>query len=272
MKPIGIVVHGARGRMGQEIIKAICQQPDMQVVGAVERQIKEDALPLPDRPGTVPISANLDDILTSCQPDVLVDFTIASATMPAVRTAVQQGVNLVIGTTGLTTTEISEIDQLAQAHQVGAVVAPNFALGAVLMIHLAKIAAKYLDYAEIIELHHHLKADAPSGTALSTARTMAAAREKPFCQPTTAKKPSASRGEQVDGVTIHSVRLLGLLAHQEVILGGPGQTLSIRHDTISRECFMPGILLAIKEAVKRQGLVYGLDTLLGLSRERDAEV
>ena len=132
------------------------------------------------------------------------------------------------------------------------------------MIHLAKIAAKYLDYAEIIELHHHLKADAPSGTALSTARAMADARGKPFSRPPEGGKTSSSRGEPVEGITIHSVRLPGLLAHQEVILGGPGQTLSIRHDTISRECFMPGVILAIREVVKRQGLVYGLDTLLGL--------
>ena len=132
------------------------------------------------------------------------------------------------------------------------------------MIHLAKVAAKYLDYAEIIELHHHRKADAPSGTALFTAKAMAAARGKPFSRPPERNKTSYSRGEQVEGVTIHSVRLPGLLAHQEVILGGPGQTLSIRHDTISRECYMPGIILAIKEVVKRKGLVYGLDTLLGL--------
>ena len=132
------------------------------------------------------------------------------------------------------------------------------------MIHLAKVAAKYLDYAEIIELHHHLKADAPSGTALSTAKAMVAARDKPFYRPPEPGKASNSRGEQVEGVTIHSVRLPGLLAHQEVLLGGPGQTLSIRHDTISRECYMTGIILAIKEVVKRQGLVYGLDTLLGL--------
>jgi len=144
------------------------------------------------------------------------------------------------------------------------VVAPNFALGAVLMIHLAKIAAKYLDYAEIIELHHHQKADAPSGTALATARAMAAARGKPFLQPIGQSKTSDSRGEQVEGVTIHSVRLPGLLAHQEILLGGPGQTLSIRHDTISRECFMPGVMLAVREVVKRKGLIYGLDTLLGL--------
>ena len=272
MKPIKVVVHGALGRMGREIVKAICQEPEIQVVGAVDLQVKEDSLSLPDESGAVPLSADLDYILTSCRPDVMVDFTIAQATLPAVRTAVKQGVNLVIGTTGLTTEALGEIGQLAEANQVGAVVAPNFAVGAVLMIHLSKIAAKYLDYAEIIELHHHLKADAPSGTALSTARIMAAARGKAFCQPPAPKKSSASRGEQVDGVTIHSVRLLGLLAHQEVLLGGPGQTLSIRHDTISRECFMPGIMLAIKEAVKRRGLVYGLDTLLGLSGEHDAEI
>jgi len=264
MKPIKVVVQGALGRMGREIVNAVCREPETQVVGAVEVQVKEDFLPLPDNSGTVPFSSNLDYILTSCQPDVLVDFTIAQATMPAVRTAVKHGVSSVIGTTGLTAEEIGEIDRLSIAHKVGAVVASNFALGAVLMIHLAKIAAKYFDYAEIIELHHHLKADAPSGTALSTAKIMAAARGKPFCQPPEPKKPSGSRGEQIEGVAIHSVRLLGLLAHQEVLLGGPGQTLSIRHDTISRECFMPGVMLAIKEVVKRQGLVYGLDTLLGL--------
>jgi len=146
---------------------------------------------------------------------------------------------------------------------VGVVVAPNFALGAVLMMHLAKIAGKYLDHAEIIELHHDRKTDAPSGTALSTAKAMAQARGKPFSTPE-AGKTSDSRGGQVEGVTIHSVRLPGLMAHQEVMLGGPGQTLSIRHDTISRECYMPGIMLAIREVGKRKGLVYGLDNLLGL--------
>jgi len=263
MKPIKVVVNGALGKMGREVVNALCHEPEMQVVGAVELQVSGDFLPLPDGSGTVPFSSNLDYILSSCQPDVLVDFTIAQATMPAVRIATKQGVNLVIGTTGLTADEISEIDQLATARKVGAVVAPNFALGAVLMIHLAKVAAKYLDYAEIIELHDHRKADSPSGTALSTAKAMAQAKGKPFYYPEQGKT-SDSRGEQVEGITIHSVRLPGLLAHQEVILGGPGQTLSIRHDTISRECYMPGVILAIKEVVKRQGLVYGLDTLLGL--------
>ena len=263
MNPIRIVVNGALGRMGREIVNGLCQEPQMQIVGAVELQVAEENLTLPDG-STVPFSPDLEHILTSCQPDVLVDFTIAKVTLPAVRIATKQGVSLVIGTTGLTADDLSEIDRLATAHKVGAVVAPNFALGAVLMIHLAKIAAKYFDYAEIIELHHHRKADAPSGTSLSTARAMAQAKGKPFLYPSQQKEPSDSRGKQVEGITIHSVRLPGLLGHQEVLLGTAGQTLSIRHDTISRECYMPGIILAIKEVIKRKGLVYGLDTLLGL--------
>jgi 4-hydroxy-tetrahydrodipicolinate reductase len=264
MKPIRVVVQGASGRMGREVINALCLEPETQAVGAVELQVTNDYLPLPNGSGTIPFSTDLEYMLTSCQPDVLVDFTVAQAIMPAVRIAAKHGVNLVIGTTGLTADELGEIDRLAIAHKVGAVVAPNFALGAILMIHLAKVAGKYLDYAEIIELHHHQKADSPSGTALSTAKAMAQAKGKPFSYPPEQGKTSASRGQQVEGITIHSVRLPGLLAHQEIILGGAGQTLSIRHDTISRECYMPGVLLAIKEVVKRQGLVYGLDTLLGL--------
>lgn len=264
MKPIRVVILGASGKVGRELLHALCQEPDTQVVGAVELAVTEDYLVLPDNSGEVPFSSDLEHILTTCQPNVAVDFTTAQATMTAVPVAAEQGVNMVIGTTGFTTEELGEIERLAIAHKVGIVVAPNFALGAVLMMHLAKIAAKYLDYAEIIELHHHLKIDSPSGTALATARAMAQARGKPFSQPPEQGSASNSRGEQVEGITIHSVRLPGLLAHQEVILGAPGQTLVIRHDTISRECFMPGVILAIKEVVKRQGLTCGLDALLNL--------
>ena len=264
MKAIRVVVRGAAGRMGQEVVKAVCQEPDTRLAGAVEVKAAGDSLNLPDGSGAVPSSDNLQQILASCQPDVLVDFTIAQTVMSAVRTAVEQGVNLVIGTTGLNADELKEIDRLARAHQVGAVVAPNFALGAVLMVHLARIAARYIDYAEIIELHHDRKADAPSGTALATARAMAEARGKPFLQPSGKGERPASRGQQLEGVSIHSVRLPGLMAHQEIIMGAAGQTLTIRHDTINRECYMPGVILAVKEVVNRKGLVYGLDTLLGL--------
>ena len=266
MKPVRVVVNGALGRMGQEVISALCHEPETQPVGAVELEASPDYLELPDGSGTIPLSSDLEYILHLAKPEVIVDFTTARATMPAVRIATKHGVNLVIGTTGLTADETAEIDRLVTAHKVGAVVAPNFALGAVLMMHLARIAAKYLDCAEIIELHHPQKIDAPSGTALSTARAMLAAKGKPFTQAPLGEA-SPSRGQQFEGIAIHSVRLPGLLAHQEVLLGGPGQTLSIRHDTISRQCYMPGVMLAIKEVVKHQGLIYGLDTLLGLQEE-----
>ncbi len=264
MKPIKVVVSGALGRMGRETVNALGREPEIKLVGAVELQVTEDCLSLPDGSGTIPLSSDLGFTLTSCQPDVLVDFTIAPAVMPAVRMAAEQKVNMVIGTTGLTADDLAEIDRLATAHQVGAVVAPNFTIGAVLMIHLAKIAARYFNYAEIIELHHHLKADAPSGTALSTAKAMVQARGKPFQSPHQKEETLPSRGEQIEGISLHSIRLPGLMAHQQVLLGGPGQTLSIRHDTISRECYMPGVILAVREVVKRRGLVHGLDTLLNL--------
>lgn len=264
MKPIKVIVHGAWGKVGREMVNALFREPGIQLVGAVDPKITEDYLTLPDGSGKIPASSNLEPILTLSQPDVVVDFSIAQATMNAVRLATSRGVNLIIGTTGLTADNLHEMEQLARAHQVGIVVAPNFALGAVLMMHLAQIVAKYMDYAEIIELHHHLKVDAPSGTALATAKAMAQARGKPFSRPPEEGQKSKSRGQEVEGVSLHSVRLPGLMAHQEIILGAPGQTLSIRHDTINRECYVPGVIIAIKEVVKRPGLTYGLDTLLNL--------
>ena len=264
MTPIKVVVHGALGKVGREVVNAVCRDPDTKLVGAIDINLKEAYLPLPDGSGKVPLSSDLDGILTAQKPDVLVDFSLAKAAMPAARTATKRRVHLVIGTTGLTPADLEEIDRLAKASGTGAVVASNFALGAVVMMQLARIAAKYFDYAEIIELHHHLKADAPSGTALTTARVMAKARGKPFLAPSDKDATMKSRGEQVEGISLHSVRLPGLLAHQEVLFGIAGQTLSIRHDTISRECYMPGVLLAVKEVHRYQGLVNGLAPLLGL--------
>ena len=232
-------------------------------MGAVDIKAPGEKLVLDDG-SVIPFSSDLGQILDTTHPEVMVDFTLASATMPAVRIAIQNKVHLVIGTTGFTADNLAEIDQLAKTTGIGVIVASNFALGAVLMMHFAKMAAKYMDYAEIIELHHDQKLDAPSGTALSTAKAMAAYRGKPFSRAVDEGKNYASRGEKVNGVTIHSVRLPGLMAHQEVIFGGLGQTLSIRHDTINRECYVPGVLLAIQGVVKRQGLILGLEKLLEL--------
>jgi 4-hydroxy-tetrahydrodipicolinate reductase len=263
MEPIKVVVHGALGKVGREVVNAVCGEKEMQLVGAVDAKAASDSLPLPDGSGQVPLSGDLDAILDSCKPDVIVDFSIAKAVMPTAQAAARRGINLVSGTTGLSAEEREVIAKLAEDNKIGVVMAPNFALGAILMMHLANIAAKYMDYAEVIEQHHHLKADAPSGTALLTARAMAEARGKPFSRAEGAKD-AKSRGEEVEGVSVHAVRLPGLMAHQEVILGAPGQTLTIRHDTINRECYMPGVMLAVKEVVKRQGMTYGLDALLNL--------
>lgn len=265
MEAIAVLVHGALGKMGREVMAAVCRDRELEVVGAVDIKAAEEQLVLPDGSKTVPLARDLESALKRCKPGVVVDFSIAEAAMSAARLALKRGINVVIGTSGLTGDNLEEIDQLARGNGVGAVVAPNFALGSVVLLHLAKIAARFFDYAEIIELHHHEKADAPSGTALATAQAMVEARGKPFIYPATKKETlSGTRGGQVEGIAIHSVRLLGLMASQEVIFGAPGQTLTLRHDALNRECYMPGVILAIKEVVRRKGLVYGLDNLLDL--------
>ncbi len=263
--PIRVVVHGALGRMGREVINALCADPQMEPVGAVDKRAREKHFTLPDQSRDIPLSSNLETLLEQTNPEALVDFGVAEATLPAVRTAVSHRVNLVIGTTGLSAEDLAEIDQLAKTKEVGAIVAPNFALGAVVMIHLAKIAARFFDHAEIVEMHHEQKIDAPSGTALSTARAMLEARGKPFLCPQIQKESlGGTRGGELEGIALHSVRLPGLMAHQEVIFGTAGQTLTIRHDTINRECYMPGVILALKKVGELKGLTYGLDILLGL--------
>jgi 4-hydroxy-tetrahydrodipicolinate reductase len=264
MVPIKVIAHGALGKMGREVVNAVSKDPEMRLVGAVDINAKDNFLMLPDGSGKVPLSTDLDSMLVAQKPDVVVDFSLVKAAIPAMLTCVNYKVAVVSGTTGMGKQDLDEIDRKARAQGVGVVWASNFALGAVLMIHLSSIAAKYFDYAEITELHHHLKADAPSGTSLTTARAMAKARGKAFRVPSENDSMMKSRGEQVEGVAIHSVRLPGLMAHQEVIFGIAGQTLTIRHDTINRECYMPGVLLAVKAVRNYKGLVSGLASLLKL--------
>jgi len=247
--------------MGQELLRALPREKDLQVVGLVAAEEKPE---LP--PGWAgPYSTRVEEVLEKARPQVFLDFSIAEATRTLYRAACPRGVSLVIGTSGLNPQDLEEIDRLARAAGVGAVVAPNFALGAVVMNYLARLAAPLFDYAEIVEMHHHAKVDAPSGTALATARAMVAARGRPFSYPVTKKENiPGTRGGELGVVAIHSMRLPGLMAHQEVILGAPGQTLRVRHDALSRECYLPGILLAIRRVTDLKGLVFGLEALLGL--------
>ena len=265
MENIRIVINGALGRMGREVTKAVLNEPGLEIVGAVEEKVTQQYLPLLEISELIPFSSDLNSLLKRCNPDVVVDFTNAVASIAAARVAIRQGVNMVIGTTGLSEENLKEIEQLCQANNVAAIVAPNFSLGAVLLMHLAKVAAKFFDYAEIVEMHHDKKIDAPSGTAITTAKVMLQAHGKPFSHPQTEREVvSNTRGGQIEGIAIHSLRLPGFMAGQEVIFSSAGQTLSLRHETISRESYMPGVILAIKEVMKYKRLIYGLDALLKL--------
>jgi len=265
MAKIKVIVNGALGRMGQQVIGAVVSDPELELLGGADIKARQEQLPVPGRSNPIPLHSDLSSLLESCRPDVMIDFTLAEAAMNAARLALENGLHIVVGTTGLREVDLQEIDELAKKQKKGAVIAANFAIGAVILMHLARIASKYFDNAEIIELHHDKKLDAPSGTALATARAMLKSRGKPFAYPPTEKETlEGTRGGRTEGIAIHSIRLPGLVASQEVIFGALGQTLSIRHDTISRESFMPGVILAVKEVVRRRGLVYGLDTLLNL--------
>lgn len=265
MEATKVLIHGVLGKMGREVLAAVCNEPGLEPVCGVDASATQRSLDLPDESGSIPISSDLAGIIVQCHPGVMVDFTNAEASIRACRVAASKGVNLVVGTTGLTDANIQELDSLAREYQIGALTAPNFALGAVLLAHLVRGLGKFFDYADIIETHHEAKIDSPSGTAIGLARSLHEGRGAPFIRPVPEKEPvQGTRGGESEGVSIHSVRMPGRIAHHEVILGAQGQTLSLRHDIIGRECFMPGVILAIKEVVKSKGLTVGLDKLLGL--------
>jgi 4-hydroxy-tetrahydrodipicolinate reductase len=265
MSQIKVVINGILGRMGQQTANAVVIEDGLELLGGADMKAASDHLVTPVNNRSVPLYTDIGALIKNCRADVLVDFTKAEAALASARLALTSGMHIVVGTTGLSEADLHEIDELAKANNKGAVIAANFAIGAIVLMHLAKIAAKHFDNAEIIELHHDKKLDAPSGTALATARAMLKSRGRPFtCPPTEKETLKGTRGGQTEGISIHSIRLPGLVASQEVIFGALGQTLSLRHDTISRESFMPGVILAIKEVVTKQGLVYGLDALLNL--------
>lgn len=266
MEKIRIVVCGT-GFMGREVLAAVAAQPDMDAVGVIEKFSQEEfvSLPLVAGGGLIPLGADPQKILAQTRPDVVIDFTNAEWTALVARAALAQGSRLVIGTTNLSPEFVKQLEADCAAQGVGAFIAPNFALGAVIMIHLARLASRYFDYAEIVESHQEKKLDSPSGTALAMARAMVEGHGGPFTHTTPEKEPLAgSRGGDLDGVVIHSQRMPGFVAHHEISFGGIGQTLRIRHDSTGRESFMPGILLATREIMKRKELVIGLDKLMGL--------
>ena len=248
-----VLIHGVSGRMGGEVLGAVRSAPDMFAVGGVDVRASSELA------ADFPFYTDVGTAIEACAPDVMVDFSVADVSPAALRAAVKHGVHGVAGTTGIPDAELQAIDALARENGVGVVVAPNFAIGAVLLVQLAQMLGRFFEVAEIVEAHHDAKVDAPSGTALAIARALVAGRAEPFARQMPQREPApGSRGAEVDGVSIHAQRMPGRLAHHEVVLGTLGQTLTLRHDTIGRECYMPGVLTAIRQVVQYRGLVVGL--------------
>jgi 4-hydroxy-tetrahydrodipicolinate reductase len=246
-EPIRVGVLGARGRMGLEVCKAVDAAEDLELVAMIDQ-------------GDWLFNAS------DAGAQVVVDFTTPDVVMDNLHWAVDQGINCVVGTTGFTEQRLSRLRTwLSHKPDVGVIVAPNFGIGAVLMMQFAARAARYFESAEIIEMHHPRKLDAPSGTAGHTARRIAAARAEAELGPmpdATKEELAGARGTDVEGVRVHSVRAAGLVAHQEVLFGTQGETLTIRHDSLDRSSFMPGVLLAVRSVLDRPGLTIGIDSLL----------
>jgi 4-hydroxy-tetrahydrodipicolinate reductase len=255
---INVGVFGAGGRMGATVCDAVLADPELELVAAV------DPGRVGEQVGGITIAATAD-ALRDAGADVAVDFTVLAAARENVRWCAEHGVHAVVGTTGFSAADLEEFRAAFDAGPANAVIAPNFAIGAVLMMRFAELAAPWFESAEIIELHHDRKADAPSGTAMRTAERMAAASSEWGDDPTkTVVVEGARGGTGPGGIHMHSVRLRGLVAHQEVLLGTTGETLTIRHDSLDRTSFMPGVVLAVKAVADRPGLTIGLDPLLGL--------
>lgn len=244
---IKVAVFGSNGRMGQEICQAVEQAADLELVAAVDAG---------------------DDRSQVTKADVVIDFTHPDAVMDNLKWCIDRGLHTVVGTTGFTPAKYDEVrGWLAAKPGVNALIASNFSIAAVLMMHFAAKAAPFFESVEVIELHHPRKADAPSGTAATTARAIAAARTEAGCAPmpdATMQELDGARGAVIDGVHVHSVRLQGLFAHQEVVLGNPGEMLTIRDDSFHRSSYMPGILTAVRAVLTRPGLSIGIDDLLGI--------
>ncbi|NJM20184.1 MAG: 4-hydroxy-tetrahydrodipicolinate reductase [Richelia sp. SL_2_1] len=270
---IPVVVNGAAGKMGREVIKAVAEAPDMNLVGAIDTSPEhqnKDAGELAglSEPLEVPITNQMEPMLAFAaqerEPGVVVDFTHPDSVYDNIRSAIAYGVRPVVGTTGLSPEQIRDLADFADKASTGCLIIPNFSIGMVLLQQAAIAASQYFDHVEIIELHHNQKADAPSGTAIKTAQ-MLGELGKTYNQAIvneTEKIPGA-RGSQADeGIRIHSIRLPGLIAHQEVIFGSPGEIYTLRHDTSDRTCYMPGVLLAIRKVLQLKSLVYGLEKII----------
>ena len=263
---IKVLVVGACGKMGREVVKAVVKQENMELVGVVDlvnEGMDIGSIVLNKELG-IKIKSDLPKAIDELKPDVAIDFTQPSVIYNNAKILLNGNVRPVIGTTGLTDAQIADLKKLSEEKGISALIAPNFTIGAVLMMMFAKKAAQYFDNAEIIELHHNQKKDAPSGTAVKTAQLMSEVKDS-FAKNNCAETEliAGSRGgNSYSDIHIHSVRMPGYIASQEVLLGAAGQVMTIRHDSMDRECYMSGVMLAVNHVFNNSGFIYGLDNIL----------
>lgn len=244
MKKIKVAINGAHGKMGAQAVDAVNEDHELELVGALEK------------------SDNLGNTILDAKADVVIDFTTAEFAYENTKTIIELGAHPVIGTTGFNPAQIQELTDMCADLKRGAIIAPNFSIGALLMMRMAKECVQYFPHVEIIEMHHDRKADAPSGTSIKTAELIAENRVTPEAKVDEKELIDGARGGSCNDIPVHSVRLPGLVAHQQVIFGGTGETLNIKHDTINRSAFMPGVVLSCKKVIGLNSLVYGLENLL----------
>lgn len=261
---IKVLVNGAGGKMGSEVVRSVVQEEGLILVGGVDP--KDSGKDIGDLVGIekkgIIVEHQLSDALKNSKPEVVVDFTSPAIIYENAKMVLGAGINMVIGTTGLTAAQRDDLAQICTETGANCLVAPNFSLGAVLLMKVSTEIVKYLPNVEIVELHHNHKLDAPSGTAKLTAEKMAAARVLEPDADETIESLSGVRGGCYENIPIHSIRLPGYVAHQEVLFGGYGEILTLRHDSLDRKSFMPGVMLACKKVVTTKGLVYGLENYL----------
>ena len=263
---IRVAIGGPRGKMGQEAVHTVMNNNNMELVAVLDhREIGELFSEQPEFPASydVPVFLDLESLVSTIEPDVFVDLTTPHQVFEHTLTCLQHGVRPVIGTTGFTDEQLEQCSTLAKSMKLGCIVAPNFAIGAVLMMKFASLAAAYFQDVEIIEMHHDQKLDAPSGTAYKTAQMISEVRPShKQGHPSEVETLAGARGASYDGIPIHSVRLPGLIAHQQVLFGGDGQLLTLRHDSFNRQSFMSGISFSINQVMELEELVYGLENIL----------
>ena len=263
MSDIRVTVNGVLGKMGQEVLRAVTKSPGVRPVSGADVAANAENVAIPDSGDIIPLHNDIHYAISGS--DVVIDFTNSEGARSVMEAAAPRGVHCVIGSTGLSQEDFKAAEQLAREHNVSIIIAPNFAMGAVIMMHLVKEAGRFFDYADLTEVHHEAKIDSPSGTAIAIAQSARDGKGSDYKAPKAEKELiDNTRGGVTGGVVIHSGRMPGRVAHHEMVFASLGQTLTIRHDSINRESFMPGVIMATKASISMSGLTVGLEKVMGL--------